>query len=375
MVLIFAALLFFLPLLVFPFTPFAFETPKVVISQIGIEVLFLLSLLSSKGLNIKKLNPKLLIPSLILFLLGLIHIMVYPSEANLFGNIFRLQGIFLFWHLILFGIVSSIVDLSKISKNIYLIPFLGVFLGTLILGENVAGRRVGTLGEPNALGITAVILFAYVFLNFRNVYARAIFLLITLGIVLLSKSISALIGLAIVLIFLLLLRSKQVKFRTSVIACLVLIGGTLLLPFSGFSKSYQTVSPASSPFKFESRAEIWQTAFVAGFKSPIIGSGFGNLQITLRDTSKQLNNIVQYQIVDSSHNFLLDYWVQGGIVALLSIASLIFFAIKGFIKEKNTLKVAVFLVVLIGMLFNPVSVVTLLFFWWLIGQGFLKEDL
>jgi len=121
---------------------------------------------------------------------------------------------------------------------------------------------------------------------------------------------------------------------------------------------------------FENRSQIWQTALYAGLKSPVLGQGFGNIQATINETARILNNPAQYAVIDSSHNFILDLWIQGGIVALIAIISLIFLSVQGLSKHKKTMEMTAFFGLITAMLFNPVSVVNLLAFWWILGQGF-----
>jgi O-antigen ligase len=366
-------LLFVLPLVVFPFFSFAFEPPKVLLAQIGIEVLVLLSLFLGKGINFKKLNPKLVVLCLVLFLLSLVHLPTFPEQSNLFGNIFRLQGVVLLWHLLLFAVLSSQVNISKISRNTFLISFLGILLSALLMGENRAERAVGTLGEPNALAATAVILLPFIIFSFKNIWVRVASVVLTLVVILLARSTSGLLAFALETIFIQLSVFRSLPLYKTYLLFLIVIGLALALPFVNLEKQLE-VLPASSPFQFESRSEIWETAFISGFESPLIGKGFGGVQQALHETSEKLNNNTQYQVVDSSHNFLLDYWVQGGLVGLISVALLIVLSIKGLLAVSKRLELALFLAVITAMLFNPVSVVTLLFFWWLVGQGFQGEN-
>ena len=148
------------------------------------------------------------------------------------------------------------------------------------------------------------------------------------------------------------------KLGLAVIFCMVLIAISITLPF------------IENVGWFENRSEIWITSFKSGLTSPFIGQGFGNIQNLIHQTAFELNNNVQYQIVDSSHNFLLDFWIQGGIVAITSIIILIGLSTQNFIKTRKFPELTAFLGIIIAMLFNPVSVVILLAFWWLIGQGF-----
>ena len=121
---------------------------------------------------------------------------------------------------------------------------------------------------------------------------------------------------------------------------------------------------------YENRAEVWHTALVAGTLSPIFGHGFGNTQSNLHQTSLILNNNIQYQIVDSSHNLVLDFWVQGGFLGVACLVLLLWGGVGGLIKHQAKLELTAFLGIFTVMLFNPVSVVILVYFWWLISQGF-----
>lgn len=131
---------------------------------------------------------------------------------------------------------------------------------------------------------------------------------------------------------------------------------------------------AQNPDWFENRSLIWQTALEAGQASPIIGTGFGNIQNPIHQAALKLGNPVQYQVVDSSHNFLLDFWVQGGLVGVISILFLIGFALAGLKRQNRLVETTALLGMITAMLFNPVSVVNLLAFWWLIGQGFSSDS-
>jgi O-antigen ligase len=126
---------------------------------------------------------------------------------------------------------------------------------------------------------------------------------------------------------------------------------------------------------FENRSEVWSTALSAGLQRPIYGSGFGNIEYTLKEASRLINNNIQYQYVDSSHNFILDFWVQGGLLGTVLILSTIFLTLLGLTRKKDRLLLSSFLGVLTVMGFNPVSVVTLLALWYLIGQGFSPASL
>jgi O-antigen ligase len=121
---------------------------------------------------------------------------------------------------------------------------------------------------------------------------------------------------------------------------------------------------------FENRFEVWQTAFAAGLNASLFGHGFGTISDVLKQTALQLSNNLRFQVVDSSHNIILDYWVQGGITAVTILLLLVGGAIIGFTKKHKVLELASFMAVSTTLLFNPASISSLLAFWWLIGQAF-----
>lgn len=356
-------LLFFLPLLVVPFSS-PFEAPKVILAEILIEVLtFSFFIRTSREVIIKiAKSPKVrLIFGLVI--LSLIHLIFFRSPITFFGNPFRLQGVFLLWHLLIFSVISSSIKLDQIPKFVYLISLLGLFLGTLIMGGNEAGRAVGTLGEPNALAGAAIFIwpFAWFYRIPSKFPIKWIYLLIVLVVIFLSGSRSGLLALAIQVIFLTLTSLRSTTKST--ILCLILIALGFILPL------------VEGGGWFENRSQVWSTALISGLQNPIFGSGFGNMEYTLKQTSRLINNNIQYQYVDSSHNFLLDFWVGGGILGLILIISILYISLLGLTRSKNRLLLCAFLGVLTVMSFNPVSVVTLLAFWFLIGQGFNLDKL
>lgn len=354
-------LLFFLPSVVIPVGISPFETPKVILAQILIEVLLFSKIIQFKKPHFKNLITPQVIFIGILFILSLDTQLLFQPEGAFFGNVFRLQGQFLFWHLLLFSILSKTIKLDKIPKFFYHLSFICLVMGTLILGVNQNNRAFGTLGEPNALAATALFIFPFAWFNAKSLI-RGSSLLATLAIILLSGSRAGLIGLIIQSVSIIF---KSFSLSKGVIVSLILMVLSLVFPFTEKAGWFALAQPV-----FENRAEIWQTAFMAGLKSPFIGHGFGNIQSTIHQEAVLINNNVQYQIVDSAHNFLLDFWIQGGLVGVMSILILIYLALQHFIQSRKLLEITALLGLITAMLFNPVSVVNLVAFWWLIGRGF-----
>jgi len=352
-----AALLFILPLIVIPLGISPFEAPKVVIAEVVILLLAITRFNLLSKFKVNKFQTIYLLFFAILFLLTLYTLFTSSYIYSLFGNPIRLQGVFLLWCLMVFTFTGEKLWRLKKLRALYLLSALTLFSSTLILGINQNSRAFGTLGEPNALA--AVALFFYTIISFwEEKKFKWLTFLGTLIVIFLSDSRSALVGFFIVNLFILLTQYLKLALSKAVIISLILLTFSFILPL------------LTPKLWFESRAEIWKTAFFSGLESPFFGQGFGNIQPSIASTAKSLNNNVQYQVVDSSHNFLLDFWVQGGVLGVIPIIGLIHLSLLNFIGRKSRLELALLLGVLTVMSFNPVSVSSLLLFWYLIGQGF-----
>lgn len=347
-------LLFFLPFIVLPLGFSPFEAPKVIAAEIVIQALLILTILKKNSL-LTQLNKQQAILAFAIILLSILHLMLFPTSTSFFGNPFRLQGIFLLWHLTLFSILASRIRINGISNLIYPLCMVLVLVISLLLGSNENGRAVGTLGEPNALAATAVFLFPFLFFKQRN-FVKILGFISALTIIFLSGSRSGLLALLIQSSFVILTSKLPIAKAFIASFILLLIGFVLpILEGGGW---------------FENRSTVWQTAFFAGMQSPILGSGFGNIEQSLHQASIVLNNMIQYQLVDSSHNIFLDFWVQGGITGFSLLVALLIISIKRLIVNSNVLELTVLLGLLTVMSFNPVSIVTLIGFWWVLGLGF-----
>ncbi len=330
-----------------------------IIAEAGIDLLILVRIIQFKRFSLRELySPQAVLLGLILFL-SLDQLLLFRQSEGFFGNPFRLQGLFLFWHLSLFSLISKGINLSQIPKLLYYLSFIFLVLVTVVLGVDENSRAFGSLGEPNALAATTLFLLPFAFFKAKRL--RKGLLALAFLVIALSGSRAGLIGFGVEIIFLALTGLLKVSVLKAALISLVIVVLSAGLPF------------ADPGERLENRSQIWQTALAAGLKSPVLGHGFGNIQTPLSQTAVALNLPVQYLVVDSSHNFILDFWVQGGIVAVISLLTLIFLSFQGLIKHKKTLEITAFLGLLTTLLFNPLSVVNLLAFWWLLGQGFALE--
>lgn len=321
-------------------------------AEIAIQILVATTLLARKKIK-AALSKKLVITLALVFLLTVYHLITTNSPNLFFGNPVRLQGTFLLWHLLALCAVSSLAPLRKINNLVCASSLLLIFSLAIVLEENISGRVVGTLGEPNALAATAI--FLWVFIQ-KNTILKTISLAATVAIIFLSKSQSATIA-----VFLQMLMLANIKFFGLSKKLVVLIFILLVLSFS---------LPFFQESLYENRGRIWKVSLFSGFYNPITGAGFGNAEYQIEKAANSLGSPIRLNNVDSSHNFLLDWWIQGGIIGLMLIIFLSANAILLMVKKRLTRELLAFIGIVTMMSFNPASVVTLVAFWWIIGQSF-----
>jgi len=358
-----STLIFILPLIVLPFGVSFFEAPKVLIAQFLIQILAV-SVLFQKRL-FRQLDLNLLKLVLGLIILSIISLIFEGSSQLIFGNVFRMQGVLLLWHLGLLSIIGSRIDF-KPNLYLVLISLAAISVSSFLFGE-VNNRAVGSLGSANALAAVAVFFFPFLFLT-KNSYLKLIALILTGVVIILTGSRSGVIAFVVELIFLLLFFCLNLNLKRSLLITLLLILTSLLLPFFEEKIVFNRV------YKFESRAQVWDVSFHAGLSKPILGWGFGNVQTALRETAKKMNKDIQYVNVDSAHNLFLDFWIQGGILGVGLLVGFLGFGVIGLMRGEQVVLLVSLLGVLTSMLFNPASIVSLVHFWFLIGQGFKRVE-
>jgi len=358
-------LLFLLPFVIAPFGVTQFENPKVIAAEIGIILLLLISIFRAP--SIRALRALRFVEMtrnwmyVVVILLTVIDLLFFRTSLSFFGNAFRMQGIFLLWMLLLFSFLSAHIQLKKIPWVVVFGLLLAEVIATVFLPLNESQRYVGTLGEPNASA--AVMLFLWPFLWFslpkdtwrhRLILFSALFCVML--IIYLTASRSALIGLIIQIVFLLLLWLKR-KMKTAVLICLCLFLASFSLVF------------LQKDVLYENRLEVWTAGYFAGLSHPILGGGFGNTELLLQKEAQEHHLRVRYYYVDSAHNIFLDWWAQGGIIGLGALCFFIFSAFKRFVIAKEKRNIVLLLGLLTALSFNPASVVGLVQLWWLIGNG------
>lgn len=360
-------LLFFLPFVIFPLRLSPYEKPKVVVFELAIQLLIVILLITKKVI-FRKISISFLLTLTFISLISIYHLLFLPNTLSLFGNPIRLQGTFLLWHLLVFSLISSLVLIRKIQVLIPILAALLLLAGALFLNTNINGRTVGTLGEPNALAAAAIFIWPFIFfaeklkkqLSNLTKLAAVVF---ALEIIYLSQSKSALVALLIQVVFLVLIKLFKLPTARAVVIAVILMLLSYVLPFFDKSKI------------LENRQEVWQVSLKTALQKPLLGWGFGNVEVALDTTAKSYNyNLIRYQYVDSAHNLWLDWSIQAGVIGLAAIIFLVIKSSFNLAKKNKQKELMAFLGILTAMSFNPASVVTLAVFWWLIGRGFKEKN-
>lgn len=358
-------LLFLLQFVYFPIGVTHFETPKVYLAECLIFALVLWKLFSKSGFALTKLTKRWFIGLAGVLALGLVHVLFFATDLTFFGNAFRLQGVFLLWMLVAFAVLSNKIDIQKRLHTAFILTILvGQLVLTLLVDGGIAGRAIGSVGEPNALA--AITLFVWPFIFFvnkpANVYIKVITAAIACLIIFLSGSRSGLIGFALQVLFIIPVVEFRFGIKRVFALCLALLLAAYTLPYFDQKSVY------------EKRSEIWQVAAAAGMEKPLLGHGFGNTEYALKEKATEMKTNLGLSYVDSSHNLFLDWWVQGGIVGVGLLVYLLVLTYMTCLKKKYMGRTVLLLGVLTALSFNPASIVSMIALWWLIGQGIVQKS-
>lgn len=365
-------LLFGLIFAVVPFGQSPYETPKAIGAFIFIAAVFLVSLfLLPRKLFIRSLrfnNKKIAVS---LCLLGLASYHLFSSNFSsqlLLGNPIRPQGTLLYLSLfLLFFIAPKLPFRLSLAGKWALFSLATLLVFTLIIGPRESFRFIGPLGEPNALGAAVLFLFPLA-VSLRDKPWKASALIFATILIFLSGSRSAIFGLLGELLILYLPKRLKVFLP----AALVLTITYLVFLAVPFFLHYQ---PPEYFLRFEDRAEIWSVSALAGFNSPLLGTGFGSSEDVIRKQAERMNSLVQYQLVDHTHNLFLNWWLMGGLIGVILLSTLIAISLKNLYLQRSWSLLAILFGLLVIQSFNPVSSISLIHFWWLLGISFQRKKM
>lgn len=172
----------------------------------------------------------------------------------------------------------------------------------------------------------------------------------------LTGSHSGLIGFGIELLFI-VLYYRQWRLRTILAVCFICVALSYALPLADVSGV------------FENRLEIWKIGILAGARYPFTGSGFGNAELVMRTVAKANESPIQYAYVDSAHNIFIDWFIHTGLIGLSAFIFLMAAAVREHVQSKHIAALVAFVGYLTVASFNPLSVCSLVFLWWFLGEG------
>lgn len=356
-------LLFGLMFFIIPFSFSPYEVPKVLTAILFIIILTTIIIYNNfhNLVNIKNRS------FLVFLLLSSFAIYNIPNTIYYFwGNDYRPQGTFVYLSLfLLFFIAGKLPFNLNVAAKItsFILPIL--LFSTLIIGPRASFRFIGPLGESNALG--AVVLFLFPFTTLiKNKKLKILGIFCAVVLILLTGSRIALLAF-IVEVLIIYFRKFRLIFIPGIIIAVLIFIFSIILPFLPHQ------IPEDLNLRFENRAEIWTVSYLSGFDSPILGQGFGSMENSINQKARQINNFIKYQPVDSAHNLILNWWIMGGLIGVIVLVSLISFSLKNLYQQKNWILFSILIGLLMIQFFNPVSIVTLVHFWYILGlatQGY-----
>jgi len=357
-------LLFGLPFFILPFSFSPYELPKVIAFLLAISITSGWLLFKNfRQISLSSFFSLHLLIFYILMGLGLYHLLLSGfSQDLLWGNVWRPQGTLPYLALFLLFIYTKQLPFNKnLFAKTAAWSLTLVLLLTFIIGPRESFRFIGPLGEANSLGATVLFFFPFItILPKSKLKSGSLFAAIAL--VLLTGSRSSLLGLFAESVILFLLPYRRL-FITGSLITLFLFIFALILPLIPHP------IPADVSLRFENRADVWTVAVAAGTRYPFLGTGFGSIQESLKEQAILTDHFLRLQPVDSAHNLFLNWWISTGLTGVILLTAIIILVLLNLYKSGQIILFSSLIGLLLIQSFNPVSIVTLIHFWWLLGIG------
>lgn len=251
----------------------------------------------------------------------------------------KLSGIKLNQKIILYGIASLLI----INGILCVIQYYSLWLLPQAYWGNALEpkRSLGIFSHPNANALFVAPLLALLlpFIwqawkqnheNFKKIFLTLGLLIGGLGL-LFSMSRAGYLALAIVIsIFLFQKLSKLQLVCTFIIGVVAIIGLLNFLPIVKYRLTHAAFKDNAS----SARLELWKGGVKLLKQNPIFGFGLGGFS---REYSK-LNINPIYGTHTSPHNIFLHFWLETGLLGLLSISSIFIFLVwQSFFQKSATL--------------------------------------
>ncbi|MBI2355998.1 MAG: O-antigen ligase family protein [Candidatus Doudnabacteria bacterium] len=326
--------------------------------------------------NLGKLNY-----AIALFVLaGIAAVIISPEPLKALGQLkaFIIEPV-LFFYAILLTVKdqqSMVRVLRWLFAGAIIISMFGLiqYLTNLGLplrfwGSGLEPKRLTSFFEyPNALALylgPLVVFFFALFLKkfyFINRHSLLAGLVIITAALILTYSRGAWIA-VILAVLILLFKTYSAKKAVS-LAIVIVLAGLLLSPI----RSRLTLTDASSL----AHRDLWQISMDKIVQSPIFGNGLYGFRDTLQKAH------FQGEILNYPHNIILNFWLETGLLGLLSFFAVIYLSLAQYKKSPAALKLGAALALVAILLHGLVDVPYFkndlaVLFWFILSLFFIEN--
>ncbi len=274
------------------------------------------------------------------------------------------------------GMLALVTRVRTVNHRwIYLSGSAGAF-GSLLYflssGAYLTGERAaGIMGQPILFATFLAIGYIYGFAYRRQLnLSLGVWVLLQAQLFLLIVTTMTRAVIIPVIIYttyeLLLLRGlknyrKQLRDKLPVFTVMILLLGTV---FISSGAAYRTLNPSKMKYAIEFRLAMIGHAVSQADIVPFLGYGHGQIFANM-GVYKTFPAILEAEVrtgkadvLDSTHNMLVDFWLQYGVLGLISISWLIFLGLQNGIGARHRSTEARFLlfallIVLLQVMVNP----------------------
>ena len=283
-------------------------------------------------------------------------VFAFDIRVSLYGYYNRYEGLFVILYYMSILFLSTFIKKEHKKILIYSI-LLGGFIQVIysifqkfnLFNVNILSSSnmvYGFTTNPNFFGTLMIFCLSYsigLFMDSKKIFSNIIFAFLScsffLGL-LLSNTLSSMVGLIGVLIFLLFYSIKNKHFKKFILLCILLgyiVSTAHFFGMTGLVKDLvKTKNETTNIVKGDlngdygtGRVEVWKKAIKISPKYMIHGIGIDNFAYVLNGSPIRKNHM----FFDKAHNEYLQILVTMGIFSLLSYLSLHFIIVKNGIKN------------------------------------------
>lgn len=321
-----------------------------------------------------------------LFILSaIIATIISPEKLKALGQLkaFFIEPAIFFYAVILTlnqnGEIKSVLRSLQVSSGIIsafgiIQYFTFLWLPIRFWGTGIEATRVTSVFEyPNALALFLAPLFIFFFVLFQKRFtlfeykwAYHWYFAVSGLALIMTLSRGAWIGILVALALLMLKNKRHLGLITGVVGIILLT--LILIPVSR-ERVFSSFSDSSS--KEHLQLIIVGTNRILG--APLLGNGLSGFESTLA------NSDFQGRLVSYPHNIFLNFWVEIGLLGLLSFAWIIYAALRQYSSQPTVLSQAagafLFVLIIHGLVDVPYLKNDLaILFWFAISLFFIKKS-